>query len=319
MPKPGSIRMIAGWALVAIGLGLTASWAIGAAASDRWWWSQWLSWIPAIILLPAGLSILVGGLLQGRSWKAVGIATAIAGPIIFIAERWSPVTASAAASIRILQWTAGPPRGNAEPFARFIVDTNADITIVEGARAAAAEPLMRAWATDHTLAMRGQFLIASKLPITRLQTVAWARDIMLIAMEVTTPSGPPLRLLIVDLPSAPNRSRAEVIHTAHELLERLERQPDLVLGDFNLTQDSWQLRRFLPGYKPAWRLVGEGWGGTWPRTMPIYRLDHVLASNGRPPQSITTIDPQCGGHRAQLIDMGIDPVTDQGAPPSPSQ
>ncbi len=289
-------------------------WFVGQVASDRWWWSQWLLWIPTFMLCVAGL-LLWGGLqLRHSRWHPAGLALAVIGLLLFVYMLWSPGEPPKVPSIRILHWTAGPTLGSTEPYARFIVDTNADITIVEGARRAATDPAMRKWSSGVTLAMRGQFLIASKLPIIRLRTVAWARDILLITMEVQQPDKRPLSLLIVDLPSNPDRSRGEVINSAHELLSRLDAPPDLVLGDFNLTQGSWQLRRFLPGYEPAWSTAGTGWGGTWPRTMPIYRLDHVLTTRAMTPRSITTVDPECGGHRAQLIEVKSDSAQNQGEP-----
>jgi len=210
------------------------------------------------------------------------------------------------------------------PYARFIVETDADITIVEGARRAAADPAIQAWATEVSLATHGQFLIASKLPIVHLRTIAWAKDILLITLDVQRSDEGLLRLLIVDLPSDPDRSRAKIVNSAHALLAQLDATPDLILGDFNLTQGSWQLQRFLPDYQPAWSSTGAGWGGTWPRTVPIYRLDHVLEPPNRIVQSITTIDPGCGRHRAQLIEVtektvAARVVSTHGLPPAPSQ
>jgi endonuclease/exonuclease/phosphatase family metal-dependent hydrolase len=271
------------------------------------------------MLLPAGLLLWAGLLLRRSRWHLLGIGLAVVGPIGFVLTHWSWGERSRQPSIRILQWTAGPVMNNAGPYARFIVDTNADITIVEGARPAAADPAMRAWAADVTLAIRGQFLIASRLPVLHLRTVAWADDIMLISMEVQRRDGSPLRLLIVDLPSDPDRSRVAIIDAAHALMNRLTVAPDLVLGDFNLTQGSRQLARFLPGYQPAWSTAGEGWGGTWPRTLPIYRLDHVLVRRGTGLHSITTIDPGCGRHRAQLIEAAATQDEPHGLPPAPSQ
>ncbi|MDP6987602.1 MAG: endonuclease/exonuclease/phosphatase family protein [Phycisphaerales bacterium] len=295
-------------------------WLVGQIASDRWWWSQWLLWIPSFLLCLAGLLLWAGLLLKRSKWHPVGVGLAIAGLLLFVLTHWSPGEPSTAPSIRILHWTAGPTLGKTEPYARFIVDTDADITIVEGARRAAADPAMRDWGAGMTLAMRGQFLIASRLPITRLRTVAWAHDILLFTLEVKKSDGNPLRLLIVDLPSSPDRDRGEIIDTAHRLLDRLDQEPDLILGDFNLTQASWQLRRFRAGYRPAWSAAGVGWGGTWPRTMPLYRLDHVLTKPNTRLASLATTDPACGGHRAQLIEVASgEPPEDEGYPPESSQ
>jgi hypothetical protein len=307
--SPGQVRVLAGWTCVILGWLIVGLFVIGWEVSDRWWWSQWLSWIPALALVPAGLVVWGGQRLiriQNMS-KWIAVSLIAAGLVIstthflLLGGYWFSGPPPTQETIRILQWNSGPVPSNVTRYAEFIVQTDADITIVEGARRTTTDPLFQSWVRDKTLAIRGQFLIASKLPIKHLQTAVWSNDILLIELSVEQRTGQSLDVLIVDLPSDPNRSRRGIIEQVAQVRPRLHRVPHIAIGDFNLTQNSSQLNRVLPGFFPAWPAAGLGWSGTWPRLFPIFRLDHVLSPRPTPVQLITTIDPGCGRHRAQLI------------------
>jgi endonuclease/exonuclease/phosphatase family metal-dependent hydrolase len=273
----------------------------GAVVSDRWLWTQWAAWIPAVLLLPGGLLLWLGWRLLRRRVRWLGIVIAAAGPVIYVSALWKPAGGPPPSGTSVLHWTAGPIRGTPEPYAAFIMSQDADVAIVEGARRAGTDPMFRTWSADHHVAVRGPFLIASRLPIRTLRTIAWAEDILLFLLVVERPDGSPLRMLVVDLPSDPGRSRRGVIDTAHELLGQLDEPVDLIIGDFNLTRCSSQLRRFKPGFAPMWGAHGSGWGGTYPRAFPVTRLDHVLAADPTLIESISTSTPPVGRHRAQRI------------------
>lgn len=58
------IRAILGGLLLTLSLLLLGAWILGRVASDRWLWSQYLSWMPTALVLPASLFLL--GL-----WRAI--------------------------------------------------------------------------------------------------------------------------------------------------------------------------------------------------------------------------------------------------------
>ncbi|MBT5382690.1 MAG: hypothetical protein HOL13_07610 [Phycisphaerae bacterium] len=309
--SPRRIRTVVGWTCTSLGWLIIGLCLLGWIANDRWWWSQWLSWIPVLAFVLVGILMWSGRHIRRTpgvsNWSGVGwvIAGLVFSAVdhLLLGGYWFSGPPPTAETVRILQWNAGPTPSNVTPFTSFIVQTDADITVVEGARRTTSDPLFQTWAEDKSLAMRGQFLIASKLPITRLQTVAWTHDILLIELSVKQRNGQSLDLLIVDLPSDPNRSRNTIIEEVAQVRSRLHREPHIAIGDFNLTQYSWQLERVLPGFFPMWRDAGLGWNGTWPRRLPIYRLDHVLSKRPTRVHLITTTDPGCGRHRAQVIDI----------------
>ncbi len=276
-------------------------WTIGVVASDKWPWSQWAAWVPPLALFPGGVLLWAGWWMLRSRLHWTGIAVAVAGPVIYVAALWSPGAAPSLHGTSVLHWTAGPIRGEPAPYADFIMSQDADVAIVEGARRAGTNPAFRTWSADRHVAVRGPFLIVSRLPIRTLRTIAWADDILLFLLVVDRPDGSLLRILVADLPSEPARSRRDVVDTAHELLSHLDAPVDLIVGDFNLTQGSAQLRRFMPGFTPMWDSRGSGWGGTYPRTLPLVRLDHVLTADPSLVTSIETSTPPVGRHRAQHI------------------
>lgn len=55
-----------------------------------------------------------------------------------------------------------------------------------------------------------------------------------------------------------------------------ETLPVVVAGDFNATSDNWAYRQLARGQRDAFAAVGEGWGGTYHATRPLFRIDFVL-------------------------------------------
>ncbi len=291
--------------MLGVGGLLIGGWAIGALASDRWWWSQWLSWMTPLSITAGCLFAAAGSLALRwtRGTQASWVIASVVGGLLFAGSLVGH-QAEMSSGLRILQWTSGPVLGDPSKHGSFIATIDPDIAIIEGGTRIARSEAFRTWNRGGSLAMRGPVLIASRRPIKRLRTIAWAEGIMLILLEVDAGQNEPLQILIADFPSDPRRARAQVAATAARLLQELPHPTDLMLGDFNMTQNSSSLRSVISGWAPVWPAQGVGWGGTWPRPYPIYRLDHVLVPEDRQSGlTVTTIDPGCGRHRAQLISV----------------
>lgn len=300
----GWCRRCLAWSLNGLAIILMIAWVVGAIVSDRWWWSQWLSWMTPAALVGSGFLLTVGQACMHRRWWILGPVVAAAGSILFVVPRMGWSFSAQKHGLRLMQWTSGPILGDATPYAEFIAREDPDVLIMHGGLRIGRAESFHTWSQKRQLAMRGPFVFASRLPIHRLQTVAWADNIMLVNLECVRPNGQLLRVLAVDLPSDPARSKSEILRKTHQLLSRLETPPDVILGDFNMTQNSRVLRSFLPGWKLGWPFAGRGWGGTWPRWLPAYRLDHVLIpDHTQPLPLITTHDPGVGTHRAQIITL----------------
>lgn len=284
---------------------LTVIWVIATIASDRWWWSQWLLWLTSLILFPAGLMGMTGLRLgQNKAWWCLS-GLSILGLLLFLGARWGTFQRNTqpAHDLRVMQWTAGHAYDEVEQHAGSIAAVDADLTIVEGGRRIVATDTFKRWSAGFDVALKGGFVIASKVPIESLKTKHWADDIILVELIVRWKDSP-IRLLVVDLPSNPIRSRDSIAKQVRGILEDAGEVPQILIGDFNLTASSWQLRHLAPDRSPIWNQVGMGWGGTFPRSFPIYRLDHVLASPEMTDRlSVSTIDPGVGRHRAQILTL----------------
>ncbi len=306
-------RYPTGTILLLIGSLMVVAWVLGFVFGDRWWWSQWFLWLTGLVLIPAGAVLWAGLLMLRRRWHAIALLLPLLGTVEYVFPRWNPGGEPQASGARILQWTAGPIGGATDAYGAFMAGVNPDVLIVEGARRAVSSDAFRAWSHDHAVLLKGPFLIASRLPVLRARTIAWAHDILVISLVTELPSGKPFHTLIVDLPSDPALSRASVVDQLQILLAKLEQEPDIIVGDFNLTQTSSLLLRIRGGFTPSWPRTGHGWGGTYPRAWPIYRLDHVLTQNADSAvTSINIIDPGCGRHRAQLIQIEEEAVSATG-------
>ena len=64
-----------------------------------------------------------------------------------------------------------------------------------------------------------------------------------------------------------------------EIADRIDAEtlPVIISGDLNATSDHWAYRRLARGRTDAFRRVGTGWGGTYHATLPLIRIDYVIA------------------------------------------
>ncbi|MDG2422620.1 MAG: hypothetical protein P8M22_01440 [Phycisphaerales bacterium] len=291
---------------------LLVGWIIGVIFSDQWTWTQWLSWIPELILVPAGLCWLAGiSLVQRwrRHWQPA-VLMLVLGPALFLFMNWKPSGPTDIGSpegITITQWTLGTILENEDEFARPLIEINSDISILEGGRRVRWSKPIKEWlGSDHTPLSTGIFSIFTQLPVDTLRSIIWAEGIYAAKFVVSGPGfeTTPLKILLIDLPSDPNRSRWDIAIRLKELLAKVSMEDvDLIIGDFNMPSNSAALASLFPGYKDAWAISGNGWGPTFPREWPIARLDHVLVGPTVEVTSIRTINPGLGRHSLQIIQV----------------
>ena len=79
--------------------------------------------------------------------------------------------------------------------------------------------------------------------------------------------------------------------------------PDVILGDFNITGGSDSLRQFGEGYRDSFADAGAGWGGTYPREPPLWRIDLTLVHVPWRTLRAEVIDLHGKRHRAQVVDI----------------
>ncbi|QWF20941.1 endonuclease/exonuclease/phosphatase family protein [Nocardioides sp. LMS-CY] len=144
-------------------------------------------------------------------------------------------------------------------------------------------------------------------------TMAFARGELSGSMPLSTTNDSwsfrldDLTVIAVHAAWPPDTSRWYADHHAiARATDRLE--PDLVVGDFNATDDHAPMRALADaGYRDAGELANEGWQATWPTSglfdvvgVPLAQIDHVLVGGSLAALSTRTVGVPGSDHRAVL-------------------
>jgi len=304
-------RNVIGIGLIGGSMLMMSCWVLGLVLGDRWIWSQWLSWIPSLLLIPFGLAWWSGAMMLKRSYRAAspGLVALLIGPGFFLATQWRPGSSIPGEGFTIVQWTVGSVWHGSDDYARVIIETGGDLTLFEGGRRVRWNDSIKEWLGPESSPLStGIISVLTRFTVTRLQTVIWTDEIYAARLDVKAPGfeEEPLRLLLVDLPSDPARGRQDVATQFRQLILDSEIGPiDLVIGDFNMPLGSTALASLFPDLEEAWHTAGEGWGPTFPRQWALYRVDHIFVGPRVRITNLRTHDPGMGRHRLQT--MKIEP------------
>ena len=294
------LRLVVG---LAAGLFLLA-WLIGVAWSDRFLLTQFCSWIPAIALAPVAL---LAALAARARWSTLAwclVALCVTGWWFLVEQPWRPGSGSND-GLSVLQWTMSHDKSERVKHAMYIIQEDADITILTHGYGVRGTKEIRDWLGPDVHPYKlGFFTVLTRLPVRQLRPIAASDDIhaRVIEIDTTEQLGRPLHIAAVDLPSSLNRSRWNVARTLRTWLEDRGAGPiDLALGDFNMRRGSAALASIFPELDHAWDRAGHGGGPSWSRSFPIFRIDHVLVADWLEVLDCTTADPGIGRHRTQRV------------------
>jgi endonuclease/exonuclease/phosphatase (EEP) superfamily protein YafD len=82
--------------------------------------------------------------------------------------------------------------------------------------------------------------------------------------------------------------------------------PTVVLGDFNADRDHEAFRAVLDaGYRDAHDAVGRGLARTWPATLPLLHLDHVLVDDGLRVERVREVEVPGSDHLGVVADLRV--------------
>ena len=117
-----------------------------------------------------------------------------------------------------------------------------------------------------------------------------------------------LVIRLIDLPSNPFRSRMEIATTAAQAINTLARSgaisqsADILIGDCNIPAGSASLQRLSEGMAAAESVSKSGDSfPTWPRALPLLRIDHAWVRNGLDVLRYQTFDGGISDHRGQSL------------------
>lgn len=327
----GVLLLLAAWAVL-------GAWGAGRVASDRWLWSQYLSWIPtaaalvgAILLLLSAWRISPPGRSRARLVTALAIA-GVAGYLLLIEwrlHRLASATAPANPALRVLYWNASTV---SEGTIADVLGRQAPLDLAVIANGPwAIEPESLGAAGMHVARLNGM-AVASRTPIRRwgftwlgitpdTDAPGWVDPGRALFIEIESPLGL-LVVWVVDMPSDVRGSRWVAAGRAGEVIADWTGpafrpdgagwtpepasgfpEPDVVVGDFNAPRGSASLRRLVGRLPNAFDQAGAGYPATWPRAVPVYQIDQAFAGRAVRADTFRTIDPAAGSHRLLLLDL----------------
>lgn len=291
-----------GWAILAV----LAAVAIGWMTSfDRGWTIKWVYAFLAYVFVPA---YLVGGaaLITKRRWLAVAAGVVVAWHASVVGPEVLPIPspghgAEASAEsprrqpLRIFYANVSVRNDEKDALFDEIRDQAPDVVVLTEMSAAwhngfnkgglAVEYPHHIHLTRYNPSATGVF---SRYPIIDEQRVYKGRRVVVEA--VVDADGAPLTLLAIHAPrpiDSPLHNFAGFWSLVGQLLDshyaRPDRNPLMVIGDFNATPFSLVYRRLTGawGLRDCHRLCGHGAGVSWPnghRLLPPIRIDHALVS-----------------------------------------
>lgn len=302
------------------------AWLIGRVFSDRYGWSQWLWWIPTPAAVAAALLGTLASLRAGRAprvrrnrllrWALVFFAI-----VLYFAAiehrlfRSAPNVAGATGGeLRIAHWNLG--RGLRTPsdmVLQQILATQSDVVVITNPIYDITDQAwMDQFAPGHRTFTAINMAVISRLAIRDVRLLIAVDHIVIVQVEIdaTEQLGRPIVLYLVDLPSSPKIGRCELARRVRRLLDdpanyggTAPLQPDIVIGDFNITRGSASLAKLFPTLRHAFNEAGHGYGASFHRQFPLYHIDHILIGNQLRAIDYRLIDPQMSRHRMQVAQV----------------
>lgn len=325
------------WALLVPAL----AWGVGQVASDRWWWSQWLLWIPAAVPLACALAaagMAFRSAAHGAQPEVLGARRASAGGSARAPRRMAAlrVTACAAAvatgasTLQWLSWGRGPSSTDTEsPSSLRIVHLNprwpgdvtglgaavmaqpADVYAISEAGALLRAPAVRAAADAGAITLQvGRFAVISLCPVKEARAVYDDGSIAASWIRFgATDRLPEWSMLMVDAPRRLRVARADIFGKLRAALEGMSLgAPDVVIGDMNATPGSVAVASAWPQMSDACSDSGRGLRATFPREFPLWAIDRCLVAPQWRATEWMSWDPGIGAHRGQRIIIKPGPV-----------
>ncbi|MDI6910240.1 endonuclease/exonuclease/phosphatase family protein [Nocardioides sp.] len=288
------------------------------------WWIQLEAFTPFGTVLYAGaLLVAAGRLLVRRRWRtpasaALGLVSvaAVAGLVLHcwwlapLVTGVNPPPAPGAERLTVM--TANIAQGDGDPFelVRLASEAGVRLLVVEEITPADLADMERAGLSDLLPYRTGEprsgghgTMVFAATELGRAERTATWHDGWVVSMGDL--------VVVATHPQAP--TEPELWRSDHAALLDTVRQhdPDLVLGDFNATDDHAPMRALADaGLRDAAELADEGWQPTWPAggrwrvlglvVPPLTRIDHVLVGPRLAAVSVHTAVLPGSDHRAVI-------------------
>lgn len=289
-----------------IGILVTAFWITGRICSDRWAWSQWLAWIPTLVVIATLL--LSSTITFKRKRKTYCIVSCVLACLLTLhylcIEQRFFYQNKCVGDLSIVGWTMShSKRRVAKESAEIIVELDADITLLTHGWYVRGESIIADWLQpEGRRVVSGPFTLFTKYSPKKVQALVASDGIFISQFILDTKSvlGNDLVVWAIDLPSSLSVSK---MNRAKQVLQLIQPQeavtPDVVIGDFNMTRNSASIKTMFPNMVDAASECGTGLLDTFPMEFPLYHIDHILLAPSTTACSYDCINPHIGRHRIQ--------------------
>lgn len=289
--------------------------------SDRWPLIAVLAYIPALLLLIAGLFnlILISSMNQHHRrarWLYLNWLLIVSNFLLVAADNRQFFRSSnsifSEKSLRILHWNVWGSRNGYERIA-------AEICRHQPAIVCLSEPILHPLKQDyprydHLLGGswqtwgRGNMLVLSKLPFTKREFFG---DQYMKGMYLEIPCNPPLSLLFLDLDTDLTHFRRQAFNRLSHFMAEKRWNPAVILGDLNTPAHSFSLQEaFLRDHNDSYFSAGRGIGYTWAFWLPMARIDLIYVRHDRKVFGYEAFSSRLSDHRMHLIDIDLNPSAD---------
>lgn len=336
-PKRARSRPISwfGWLLDLYSAGVLA-WALAHRLwGDRWGllglvnaWGAWLArtGLLAALLRQGGrrFSLLSGGFLAANFSFLAGYS--LRGEL----ARWwhpVPVVGPEGQPIRLMSFNLLKHNRDADAIARVVIEVNPDIVAFQEVTPWLAEALNaylepyyshRLWRPHPG---SGGLALLSRFPLEetgywttpgvepfalRGTTTVEGREVDIYAVHLVAPAGDHLRA--TGLTGNFRLREAQAALLSAEVVRR--KRPALVVGDCNFTETNDAYRLLANTLVDAWKMAGQGYGATWPRTLkpflpvptvPLLRLDYCFHTSSIAALKVRVWPHAAGSDHAPLV------------------
>lgn len=277
---------------------------------------EWVTWIPPtawLVISVPGLIVaeICTSLLSPRPrWMFFGAAIPVVVLLtMMIVYDWrpsGPLPHKSDDQLRIAFVNASHPHEMVETTAaEKLLALKADVVVMTDAARlyGALQEQLKEVQNPPRLANTFRVSVLTDLTIKQLTTAFATKDIAGVTVEVEMKNGRLFRMLVVDFPSNPTDSRTKIAQEFRTFIKDDETGDyDLIVGDFNMTPVSGAINMASGNARNVFQVAGSGWGGTWPNSRPILRLDHGLV-----PSEMEVLDARTFNigvaHRGLLITL----------------
>jgi endonuclease/exonuclease/phosphatase family metal-dependent hydrolase len=231
--------------------------------------------ITGALLLPAGLLWLRTGS-RGLGFACLACGALLIGTWIALDHVRNPCE-TGDDDLRLVLWNVARGDGGWEAIADELAGEPADlIGLVEAYLDREQGPeFWRERFPEHRLVrLRGGLVLLVRGEVLDIRMLVFGNRSRWGVADLRV-RGRPLRVVLVDLEADPLSPRGPLLEEIVSVAKEGRTWPQVVMGDFNTPIDATRLDELRESFDEAFEAAGTGLRGTWPRYLPLFKLDQI--------------------------------------------